>query len=184
MRPRHSANSGARSLNASVRCHVNVRAQFLLDRAYFRESYTEWLQSFSRFRRWERQFGALLIVAGVLFAKFSIPSFVSALCVTIGIAEILEYYWYRHNWIASRLKAREGENANNSVELVFTEQGVKHAGPTSHGEMSWQAVKKVDLCRGGLFLRIGDRQSIYVPNSSLTPSGTANQIAIWGGHGT
>jgi len=163
---------------------LEVRAQFHMDKSYFRESYSQWLRNFSRFRRWERRIGAVLIFVGLASAHYSVPPLVSAAIVTLGFAEILEFYWYRHNWISGRMEARESGTTSNAVELAFSETGVRHRGPTAHGEFSWHAVKKIDFLRQGLFLRIGDGHSIYVPAASLTPSDATEMIAKWSGYGT
>jgi YcxB-like protein len=150
-------------------------ARFRMDRAYFEENYSEWRNYRSRFRRWQRHIAAGLLVAGCAVI-FLVPSFsvTGIVLVSIAIAESVEFYWHRASWLGKRLAARGSEPV--TVVMSFDEAGVHITGPASTGQMPWNGVHELRETPKGLFFRIGDGMSIYVPKSALEPQTAAPEL--------
>jgi YcxB-like protein len=148
---------------------VEYRAAFELNRPYFEESFEEWLRQRSKYRRWQIQISAVVIVLG-LFLAIRGPAWLSVGVFMIGVVELFEFFFYRHRWIGQRVEARSN-NAHNRVEVQISDSGVYQMGPTSEGRISWEAVKKVFPTKRGIYLAIGDGMSVYIPNSSMNDQG-------------
>lgn len=146
---------------------MSFTACFELTESYFRESYTEWLSSRSRWRRWERHLGALSVSVGV--ALFFAPGLfiVGSAVFGFGCSQIVDYYLSRKRWLKQRVAARAG-NPHGRMEMAFDDSGIAAEGPTSKGTMSWSAVKAVYPTENGLFLSVGHAMSIYIPNTGMS----------------
>ena len=146
---------------------MNFTACFELTESYFRESYQEWLNSRSRWRRWERHLGALSVSVAV--PLFLVPGFVivGSAAFGFGCSQIVDFYFSRKRWLKQRVAARAG-NPHGRMEMVFDDSGIAAEGPTSEGKMSWSAVKAVYPTEKGLFLSVGGAMSIYIPNTGMS----------------
>jgi hypothetical protein len=101
-----------------------------MNREYFEESFGEWLDSRSRFRRWQRPIAAGLLAAGatvvIVAPSFTVTGMVLGM---IAAVEALDFYRYRANWIRGRLSARGTDPI--AVQVSFDEAGIHTTGPTS-----------------------------------------------------
>src|ERR1700741_1306117 len=139
-----------------------------MDRAYFEESYLEWLHHKSRFRRWQLHVAAIALIAGCAVIGF-LPAFriTGIVLVAIAILESVEFYWHRASWLNQRLAARGTEPI--TVDMSLDETGVHMTGPTSVGHVQWKGVKELQEPPKGLFFRIGDGMNVYVPKAAIDP---------------
>jgi len=148
---------------------MQATAKFTLDRPYFEEAFAEWLGHRSRFRRFQRHVGVGMCAVGLVLAVAMPTILTSALIfAAIGVFEVGHFYWYRARWIRQRLAVRGDEP--RWVEMTFDESGIQTNGPTASGHMQWRGLHELLPTERGLFIRLGDSMSIYVPGSAVTPS--------------
>lgn len=140
-------------------------ARIDLTEEYFRESFEQWLNHKSKFRRWQIQIGILLIVVGVGMMIYELTVFSIGVSI-IGIIEIVEFLFYRRRWIHQRVHARS-KNSDSPVELRADDSGIYQKGPTSEGTTSWRGVKAAIPTGKGLIIAIGDGMSVYVPDACM-----------------
>lgn len=148
---------------------MHASARFEMNRAYFEEFFSEWLRCKSRYRRWQRAMALCFLAAGVGMWMF-LPANqkVGFVFAVVALIEFAEIYWYRARWIDARVSAKSGEPC--VVELKFDESGIQMDGPTSSGHLQWKGVKELLKTPKGVLIRMGDGMSVYVPESSFSPS--------------
>ena len=157
---------------------MQVDAKFEMDRAYFAESYTEWRAGISRYRKHQLSLAVLAWGAG-LGAMVATPyTVVAAGLMLFGVLEGVDYFWSRHRWIAARLQTRTGD-AHQTVEMHFTSEGIDHTGPSARGHIEWSGIKGIKETERGLFLRVGDGVTMYVPKRALDPAAGVSPILRW-----
>src|SRR5687767_1162915 len=144
---------------------MNASARFEMNRDYFAESFAEWLRYRSRFRRWQRQIAGAFALAGLIV--FFLPGtpfrYLTLTLLLAAIVEGAEFYWYRANWIRKRLASRGGMPI--TVEMRFDDSGFYMQGPATRGHVSWKGVRGMSETPKGLFLRLGDGMSVYIPKT-------------------
>ncbi len=138
---------------------------FEMTKAYFEESFEQWLSHRSKLRRWQIHIGILLIFfgCGLMVYKLNVLSIVLFI---IGFVEIVEFFFYRRRWMQQRIHTRSN-NSNSSIEIRVDDSGIYQKGPTSEGTISWDGVKAAIPTAKGLFISIGDGMSVYVPDASM-----------------
>lgn len=144
-------------------------ASLTMDRAYFEESYEQWLRCRSRYRKWQISISLLAVVAaGVAWSVG--PDWLVIGLIAVAVIEFVDAFRYRRYWTARRIRSRIG-NRHDRVEIRVSDSGVYQKGPTSEGKMTWDAVKAVVPTDKGVFLAVGDGMSMYIPDSSMNDPG-------------
>lgn len=157
---------------------MQVDAKFEMDRAYFAESYTEWRAGISRYRKHQLSLAALAWGAG-LGAMVATPyTVLAAGLMLFGVIEGVDYFWSRHRWISARLQTRTGD-AHQTVVMRFTAEGIDHTGPNARGHIEWSGIRGIKETERGLFLRVGDGVTMYVPKRALEPAAGVSPILRW-----
>lgn len=146
---------------------MKFTASFELTESYFRENYQEWLNHRSRWRRWQRHFGALTIAIGVALLFVPGLGLAGAMVAGFGCSQIIIFYLAQSRWLKQRVAAR-ASNPHQRVEMTFDESGIDTEGPTSKGTMSWIAVKAAYPTENGLIFSFGDGMAMYVPNTGMS----------------
>ena len=154
---------------------MQASARIEMDRGYFEEYFDQWLAHKSQFRSWQRQFAAALLLFGfIVLFFFDFHPYLSLALLIGGIVEVLEFYWYRHNWLVQRMSVRR-ENSK-FIDLRFDASGVYVQGATSRGHMQWAGVRGVIQTPKGLIFSIGDGMIIYLPKYSVLPNSAIPEI--------
>ena len=111
-----------------------------MDRGYFKEYFDQWLAHKSRFRSWQRQLAAALLFSGfIVLFFFDFHPYLSLALLMGGVVEMLEFYWYRHNWLAQRMSARRENSKFHGAKILslltsaltrpaFTSKALRRAG--------------------------------------------------------
>jgi hypothetical protein len=156
---------------------MQATAVFEMTPEYFAESFGEWLSHRSRFRKWQLQIAGALAVAGILTSIFGGPfRALGGVLVLIAAVEGIEFHWYRRQWIKQRLDVRK--YATKTIQLGFDDIGIAVRGPTASGQMTWQAVHGCVETQKGIFMKIGDGMSMYVPKQSVSPQSAVGEIVL------
>ena len=141
-----------------------IEARWTQSPDYYRQFWTDWLGARSQFRKRAAPVGIALVLCGA--AVLSVPdsgtgrSLTSGLIVgAMGLAVLVWHQWDRVQWLRTMTSAAHA----GEVRLQFDHDRILHRGPTSHGEMSWNAVEQLTKGAHGLFLVLQRGLSVYVP---------------------
>lgn len=83
------------------------------------------------------------------------------------------HYWDKNKWFKL---VTGGVGYGGDVELVFSENGITHKGPTSEGTIQWNGIEQVQLSETGLYLILQKGISMFVPFYAFTEQGDIEKV--------
>jgi hypothetical protein len=142
---------------------MNFKLNFKPDEEYYKEAYDEIVSSL-KLKKYEPYFAITMIILGLIFyfqdtdKKLGIFPIVFTL---IGFYELFKLYYEKKKWLKDRL---DSKIVGQQIELQFSEEVIKHSGPFSNGELTWDGLHKIVKTKNGLLLKPENGISIYLPN--------------------
>jgi hypothetical protein len=142
---------------------MNFKINFKPDKEYYKEAYDEIVSSL-KLKKYEPYFAITMIILGLIFyfqdtdKKLGIFPIVFTL---IGLYELFKLYYEKKKWLKDRL---DSKIVGQQIELQFSEEVIKHSGPFSNGELTWNGLNKIVKTKNGLLLKPENGISIYLPN--------------------
>jgi hypothetical protein len=157
---------------------LRIIAKWNLSEAYYKGLWQQSLKSRTTFRRWVIQLALGFLAIG--FTLFAIQptcceklGFSGLVLSCIGIYEIMWHYWDKNKWFKL---VTGGVGYGGDVELVFSENGITHKGPTSEGTIQWNGIEQVQLSETGLYLILQKGISMFVPFYAFTEQGDIEKV--------
>ena len=144
---------------------MEIKVVQKIDKNYYQEFYTEWLEFRSVFKKWEDKIGILCIVIGIMNYIFSHELFYFAFAfLFFGLFMIYEFYASKKKWMKSRLES----NVNNkSFTMIFDDYFVRSNGPFTEVKSKWDYFQKGIETPKGIFLIPENGISIYLQKKSF-----------------
>lgn len=153
-----------------------------IDKNYYMELYSEWLNYRSRWRKIEPLMGLLGIVAGILFYFFgsyfvsessSAKNAFSILFLFLGLLFFYEFYSSRTKWLKARLNSKMNMH---SFSITFENDKIFSLGPFVSSNSKWDFFKEAIETKKGLFLIPQTGISIYLQKKSFEDSSQIKEI--------
>jgi hypothetical protein len=145
---------------------MNVIATFTLTKEYFSEDLHQWIRYVSKGRKYEPFLGGVCIVIGTMLlivpTKLGLMPFFS---IGIGVFESIRYVLWKRKWLQARMAS---SLYNKTVELVFSEHGVRQIVPENETLQEWSLSKFV-MAQKGIFLYSKENANshVYIPNAAF-----------------
>lgn len=139
---------------------MEIKINQKLNKDYYEECYSEWLQFRSVYKRWEDKIGALsLIAALVVYLMNKELIYLSVGLITIGINMLYDFYSTKRKWIKDRLNSKVN---NNTVTMIFAEDQIQSIGPFTDVKGNWDFYKDIIESDKGIFLIPENGVMIYL----------------------
>lgn len=149
---------------------MNFKINFKPDKEYYKEAYDEIVSSL-KLKKYEPYFAIVMIIMGLFFyfqdtdKKLGIFPIVF---IFIGFYELFKLYYEKRKWLKDRM---DSQIVGQEIELKFSDGVIKHTGPFSNGEMTWNGLNKIVKTKNGILLKPENGISIYLPNKLFTDAG-------------
>ena len=136
-----------------------------MNKNYYEESYSEWLNFRSKYRKWEHIIGFTSIGTGFLiFIIDNSLKLVSIVFLLFGLLRIYDFYSTRKKWLNDRFKSKMN---GQKVKMVFEEDGIQSYGPFTDMNGKWNFFNDAIETEKGLFLIPENGISIYIQKKSF-----------------
>ncbi len=98
---------------------------------------------------------------------------VATLLIVAGFWVSIWHFWDKRRWFNL---LRHSKFFGEESRIQFTADKVLVSGPTSKGEMTWEAIEDIELANNGAFVVLQKGWSIYVPKVSNGQSNNLSEI--------
>ena len=143
--------------------NIIIIQQFNKD--YYKEFYSEWLTSRSKYKKWQNLIGLSSVTLGILIYILSETSKTfSYAMLFFGVYLFIEFYSTRKKWLTARL---DSKMLNKEVTLIFEEDSIKTKGPFVETIGKWDFYNDAIESEKGLFLVPENGVSIYIQKKSF-----------------
>jgi uncharacterized protein YlzI (FlbEa/FlbD family) len=145
-----------------------------MNKDYYVESYSEWLNFRSKYRKWEHIIGFISIgIALLIFMIDQSLKFVSIAFLLYGLLRIYNFHATRKKWLNDRFKS--GMNGQK-VKMVFEEEGIQSYGPFTDMNGKWNFFNDAIETEKGLFLIPENGVHIYLQKKSFVNQSDIKRI--------
>jgi len=143
---------------------MNFILNFKPDKAYYTEAYDEIISSL-KYKKYEPYFAILLIGMGIILYfqdTYKVSGLMPIIFSLSGIYQLFKLYFEKKKWLKDRL---DSKIVGQQIEMHFTDEGIKHDGPFSNGELNWNGLKTIVETKKGILIKPENGISIYLQNS-------------------
>lgn len=152
-------------LKSQQREAMKIKVIQKIDKKYYLEFYSEWLEFRSVFRKWEDKIGILGVLIAILIYFFDAElKFFSIGFLVFGILMIYEFYSSKKKWMRSRL---ESNVTNESITMIFEDNEIQSNGPFVEMKGKWNFFKQAIKTEKGIFLIPENGISIYIQKKAF-----------------
>ena len=144
---------------------MEIKVVQKIDKDYYQEFYSEWLNFRSVFKKWEDKIGMLSISIAILIYLFNKDFlFITIGFLVFGFLMIYEFYSSKKKWMKSRLESKVN---NESVTMIFEDNQIQSNGPFTEMKSKWDFFNQVIETKKGIFLIPENGISIYLQKKSF-----------------
>jgi len=143
---------------------MNFILTFIPDKQYYIEAYDE-IISLLKYKKYEPYFAIILIGMGIILYfqdTYKVSELMPILFSLSGIYQLFKLYFEKKKWLKDRL---DSKIIGQQIKMHFTDEGIKHNGPFSNGELNWKGLKKIVKTKKGILIKPENGISIYLPNT-------------------
>lgn len=141
---------------------MNFKLALKPDENYYREAYSELISSL-KLKKNEPLFATIMVFFGIGLYFFDTQKKLGLFPILFsffGIYEFFKLHLERKKWLKDRLQSGI---TGQLLEMEFDETTIKHSGPFSSGELSWNGIKDIIKTKRGLLIKPENGISIYLP---------------------
>lgn len=136
-----------------------------LNKEYYLEYYTEWLNHRSKFKKWEHIIGFFSLIIALLIYLINNSLFIISFgLIVFGMLMVFEFYSSKYKWLNERYKSKM---TNKEVKMVFTDNKVQSFGPYTEMNGDWNYFINAIETNNGLILIPENGISIYLQKTSF-----------------
>ncbi|WP_162051438.1 hypothetical protein [Pontibacter pamirensis] len=153
---------------------MRIKVTQELNKEYYNEYYSEWLEFRSKFKKWENLIGFTSIIASLIiyFVDKSL-TFISVGLLVFGTLMVYDFYSSKSKWLKGRLNSKM---ADTEVTLIFEEDKIQTIGPFTETNGKWSFFSDAVETEKGLILIPENGISIYLQKKSFEEK--ADVVAI------
>ena len=142
---------------------MSFKLTFTPTEKYYKESYEELLAS-TKYKKYESYFAYTLAVLGLILYYFDKSKQFGLFPIALSGLGLYELYTI-HNNKNKFIKERVSSIANGKqVHLEFNDKTIKHTGPFSNGEMTWDKIQSINKSKKGIIIKPESGINIYLPD--------------------
>lgn len=163
---------------------MNIEIIEKMDKDYYLEYYYMWLKHRSKFKKYERILGLLLIILGIFWrniveiSKISLASNSEFLNLHIpifflGVFTFYNFYHTKRKWLKNRMK--DGLY-DTEVKIIFTDDEMRTSSKLGNSSLKWESFRDIINTKKGIFFVLKNKTSIYVKKNSILNENDINKI--------
>ncbi len=148
---------------------MNIEIIQQINRSYYEEYYADWLKNKSKFKKYQKVIGIVLMILGLFLGVTSYVSNNSLHTFTVtihflGILMLFDFYYVKQKWIKERLKSKQN---NLAVKIAFDDEKMSTISEFGISSLQWSFFRDAIKTEKGLILVPENGISIYIQQSVL-----------------